>query len=146
MTFLQFLRFLCFCDVVLRPQSRIFWIFAIYLMILYVLCFDFVIENCQNPTFYGIEACKPSFRRRNFHSGAHICISVAESRPPRTMTAVRGYGQLTKILAQTVHLINGFGRWTEIIILRWTSGWIFDDGPSTVHLMDRFGRRTIKDT
>ena len=49
-------------------------------------------------------------------------------------------------LSSDCHLINGFGHWTEIIILRWTSGWIFDDGPSTVHLMDRFGRRTIKNT
>ena len=77
-------------------------------------------------------------------------------------------GQWTKIWAQTVHLMEGFGRWTKIIILRWTSGRIVDHGLSdsrtdsdafcgyrneasvvggrtrTVHLVDGFGRRTIK--
>ena len=36
--------------------SRVFWIFWLYLMILYVLCCDFVIENWQNPTFYDRES------------------------------------------------------------------------------------------
>ena len=36
-----------------------------------------------------------------------------------------------KFVAPTVHLMDGFGRWTKIIILRWTSGRIFDHGPST---------------
>ena len=45
-------------------------------------------------------------------------------------------GQWTKIWAQTDHLMDKFGRWTKIIILRWTSGRIFDS-------MDGFGRRTI---
>ena len=31
----------------------------------------------------------------------------------------------------TVHLMDGFGRRTKIIILRWTSGRTFDHGPST---------------
>ena len=39
-------------------------------------------------------------------------------------------------LPWTVHLIDELGRWTNIIILRWTSGRIFD-------AMDGFGRRTI---
>ena len=39
--------------------------------------------------------------------------------------------QMTKIWAHTVHPIDKFGRWTKIIILRWTSGRIFDHGPWT---------------
>ena len=38
-------------------------------------------------------------------------------------------GQWTEIWAQTVHLMDWFGHWTKIIILRWTSGLIFDNGP-----------------
>ena len=57
-------------------------------------------------------------------------------RPPQTKTAVYGpstrpCGQRTKIWAQTVHLMDKFGRWTKIIILKWTSGRIFDHGPFT---------------
>ena len=37
----------------------------------------------------------------------------------------------TKIQALTIHLMHGFGRWIKIIILRWTSGRFFDDGPRT---------------
>ena len=43
----------------------------------------------------------------------------------------RPSGQRTKIWAQTDLLMDKFGRWTKIIILRWMSGRIFDDGPST---------------
>ena len=39
-------------------------------------------------------------------------------------------------LPWTVHLMDELGRWTKIIILRWTSRRIFDS-------MDGFGRRTI---
>ena len=35
-----------------------------------------------------------------------------------------------------------FGRWTKLVILRWTNGPIFLSW--TVHLMDEFGRWTIK--
>ena len=45
--------------------------------------------------------------------------------------SIRPRGQRTKIWAQTVHLMDEFGRWTKIFILRWTSGRIFDHGPST---------------
>ena len=56
-------------------------------------------------------------------------------RPLRTKTAVCGpstrlCGQRTEIRAHTVHLMVEFGRWTKIIILRWTSGRIFDHGSS----------------
>ena len=45
--------------------------------------------------------------------------------------SIRPCGQRTEILAQTVHLMDGFEQRTEIIILRWTSGRIFEHGPST---------------
>ena len=57
----------------------------------------------------------------------------------------------TKVQAPTVHLMDRFGRWTKIIILRLMSGRIFDDGLSiygrirttyaeNFYLMDRGGR------
>ena len=45
--------------------------------------------------------------------------------------SIRPCGQRTKIWAQPVHLMDKFGRWTKIIILKWTSGRIFYHGPST---------------
>ena len=45
-------------------------------------------------------------------------------------SSMRPCGQHTKIWAQTVHLMDKFGRWTKIIILRSTNGRIFDHGPS----------------
>ena len=45
--------------------------------------------------------------------------------------SISSRGQRTKIFSQTVHLMDVFGRWTKIIILRRTNGRIFDDGPST---------------
>ena len=44
--------------------------------------------------------------------------------------------------AQTVHLMDRFGQRTTIIILRWTSGRIFDHGPSTSWTEHGGGRRT----
>jgi len=58
-------------------------------------------------------------------------VNESRTRPPRTKTAVRPCGQRTKIWAQTVHLMDRFGRETQILILRWTSGRIFYHGPST---------------
>ena len=55
----------------------------------------------------------------------------------------------TNFLSWTVHLMDGIGRETKIIILRWTSARIFADGPSTLwtdsddknfHQMDGGGR------
>ena len=65
-----------------------------------------------------------------------ICSSVIYIRPPRAKMSLCGRstrpcGQRTKIYASTVHLMDEFGSWTKIIILRWTTGRIFDDGPST---------------
>ena len=55
-------------------------------------------------------------------------------RTRQTKTVVRGRPtrpcrQRTKILALIVQHIDVFGRWAKIIIFRWTSGQIFDDGP-----------------
>ena len=56
--------------------------------------------------------------------------------------SIRPCGRRTKILAQTVHLMDGFGRRTTKIFHRWTEadgGW-----RQIVHLMDGFRRRTTK--
>ena len=56
--------------------------------------------------------------------------------------SIRPYGQRTKIWAQTVPLMDEFGRQTMIICPRWTE---VDGGRrQTVHVMDGFRRRTIK--
>ena len=60
-------------------------------------------------------------------------------RPPRTKTAVCGpstclCAQRTKIDAQIVHLMDRFGQWTKIIILRLTDS---HDGPLKIW---NFGR------
>ena len=57
--------------------------------------------------------------------------SDADNRPRTVHPSIRPCGQRTEILAQTVHLMDRFGQRTEIIILRWTSGRIFEHGPST---------------
>ena len=62
---------------------------------------------------------------------------MGPSRPPRTKTTVCG-----RSIGPLVHVDNRpkfglrqstdrFGHWTKIISLRWTTGRIFDDGPST---------------
>ena len=48
-------------------------------------------------------------------------------------------GRMDRFFTWTVHLLDELGRWTKIIILRLTSGRIFDS-------MDGFGRRTINIT
>ena len=48
--------------------------------------------------------------------------------------------QRTEICSQTVHLMDKFGRWTKIIILRWMSKRIFDDGPLKYKNVDGGGR------
>ena len=48
----------------------------------------------------------------------------------------------TKIWAQTVHLMDGFWHWTKIIILRWTSRRIFDDGPLKIWKVGQVDRWT----
>ena len=61
--------------------------------------------------------------------------------------SIRPCGQRTETWAQTVHL--EFGRRAKIIILRRTTGQIFDHGPSTwtigrfIDSMDGFLRQTI---
>ena len=46
----------------------------------------------------------------------------------------------TNILSWTVHLMDGIGRRTKIIILRWTSGQIQTTDDKSFYLMDRGGR------
>ncbi len=38
---------------------------------------------------------------------------------------------MDRFFIMAVHLMDKFERWTKIIIIRWTSGRIFDHGPST---------------
>ena len=62
---------------------------------------------------------------------------TGSDRPPhrrmRTLDQDNNFmvDERTNFLFWTVHLLNRIGRLTKIIILRWTSGQIFDDGPST---------------
>ena len=54
-----------------------------------------------------------------------------DSRLRTVYPSIHPCGQQTEIWAQTVHLMDEFGRWIKIIILRWMGGRIFDYGPST---------------
>ena len=54
--------------------------------------------------------------------------STDEDRLRTVQPPLRPCGQRTGIWAQTVHLMDKFGRWTKIIIWRWR---IFDHEPST---------------
>ena len=66
-------------------------------------------------------------------------IGLMWPRPLRTKTTVCGPSIRSPVhvdngpifWSQTVHLMDRFGQRTTIIILRWTSGRIFDHGPFT---------------
>ena len=107
---------------------------SIYSMILYYWYFNF--KKYSTHDFMSlISLSQPFFRHLSLKSSWNMYLDLIvfhrTHRVIQASTDVRGRATRPNIHVDNGPKIDEFGRWTKIIILRWTSRRIFDDGTST---------------